>query len=271
VAAIHDRGFEDVAPVLRRMAREPVYADLFADQASARIFKATALIRRLRQLHPDYDLLRSQLIRTEIKKALVRQAEADIARQDSLNYAMAFRFHDSPELMDWVREYLGIVAKIRDRDRSRVQADIRILMTPEEFESKREDLRQFRDFVTRSPIAEILVINPEAPEVDAFVLERFLEKNGNALVYGMPDLPLAASYANRLVRSDVGEEDTFLVAALLSKDLAEVKGEVDERLLARISSRVPGLRFDGRNIEITTLALELALRYQATEHIATMA
>ena len=101
---------------------------------------------------------------------------------------------------------------------------------------------------------------------------RFLEKNGNALVYGLEGFSLDQTHVGRLVKSAIGPENAFPVAVLLTRKLAEVQGKVSAELLGRVTHELPGmLVFNGTGLEITTLALELMYRFEANQLISSAA
>jgi len=269
--AVEGVSFQRVAYAMEVEAREtPRYLALFAaDHKTDRAARLLSEAReRLRARHPDHEQEFPGFVRE-----MLRLEEANFDRylqapQGNLDFSFGFQPQGSVKAVEWLSGYIDMVERLKKKEPLRVKADIQILLTPEE---KRGLPKEFVQKVEQSEVAHFFELHDNA--LTQIRLDDYLKENGRALIYSFSALADSQKYGSRIVHSSADAEHTVPVALLLTSALAhEDIRQITAELLRRIPAWLPEIvTFNNGRLEITTVALELMYRHEASELISSMA
>jgi 4-hydroxythreonine-4-phosphate dehydrogenase len=266
---------EAFAAMLKTMEESAApLADLYAKRILAEGGADLAVLIRshqreweFRSQHPDYDAAFEKFVQKgmrQIQKISYSYLQANSSNR--LNFAFGFRA-ESPKVRDWLIRYTRMIQGLKAEYPSRVQGNIRILATSSELKDARN--QEFFKEIGKSGVAKVMELHTPAT---GFQMESYLQKYGNALVYGLPELNISVKYRHRLVQSEVGPVAVLPVAFILSSKLAPVR-EITPELLKKVPNLMPQgtLHYTGSSLVIARFALELVYRFKAAQLISRMA
>ncbi len=255
IAKTAENQWEDFSAEVQEQAKEEGYPELFGRENAD---DSDAFLDFYRD-HSDYESVlekflaeKTEEIRTRVHDAL--QADP----QKRISFAFAIRMPGSEKVRGWLLNYLKTVSALMQEYPDRVQGRISILAPFEDFRDNQK-LKDFRGEAERTGAAKIIELNTART---AFDIKQYFGENVNALGYGLEDVK-GTSFESRLVRTalNVDNESVFLVAALLSYELAEVTdSKAMAQVLRRVSQTLPGFQYSPDGIRITFEALQISYR-----------
>jgi len=271
IALVRREGSEKVAEELRAAAGNPYYLNILAGIEDGSAVEALQAERNAEAAHPGLALKHGSLT-----DSLIGGLESRVRGYFAANpggtfrYSLAFPTADSGELRARILVLARTLRKLREDPvfGQRITASVQVLVTADEMGNPA--LKEYYRELMTARTAKIVEIS----DVDraAVLLNGFMEKNSNALVYGAEGFPVAAAFSGRLVRSGVSEEYAFPVALVLAERLAREPGKITAELLRRVTDNISEIvRFDGTGLYITTLALELSVRFNADQLLTSSA
>jgi hypothetical protein len=259
------REFDGVAQAVRSEAQNPLY-----------IWKQTGQDVRGSVIHAWDEAATAVFVQNKVDETFeFYNRFLSHHPSEKLNFAFGFPLNEtageSERIKEWMLSYISMIQKLEREYGSRVRGNIRIFVTPREFDNfaHAEFFKTIQS--SSSGIAKIVVLDPGTIALD---LEKFLRENKNALVYGIQRYDVKAEYLKRFVDlGPVRPVSALPVAIVLSSMLASLSTMITAELLRKLPEVVDGVvRYNGTTLEITSAALDwIYSKQQISEYISQMA
>lgn len=257
------RNFKEVIDSLPDQAEDPKYVLAFAVNVERKEHAADEIFYKN---HPDYEQQLEQLVQQTIEQIKNTSHEYLLANEDKkLNFAFGLRV-DSPKIQQWLLQYFQAIQSLKQEYPLRVNGAIRVFVT--EFELRDPANKEFFKQLGRLGFAKVIQTNSSETYLKT---QDYLRANGNALLYGIPDLVLDNTFKDRLVQSEISTDAMIPVTFLISQKLASFK-TLDAELLWKVPDFLPsGMIQYQQGLIIRSQAQELAYQADIARWISTMA
>jgi len=260
--------FVDLARAVKSEAKKPSYYLLQTEDGTGwvRYSEAQASGLEFQKKHADYD---EQLLKfiSSAAKTVYRESRSylETDSDNKLNFAFGFRA-DSEETRRPLLQYIRMLRRLKKQFPSQMTGNLRVFVSSADL--SKPAFKEFFKEVGKSGVAKVIELDTASTN---FKIQEFLQKNKNALVYGISEAS-AGPYQTRLVRSQVTPKAAFPVAMILSVRLASIS-EVSAEELRKVPGFLPQgiVGYKGNSLYISQLAYQLAYDIYASRRIAIMA